>query len=218
MKMDTSTLSPLSPPPKICYNKTIPPPISYILMQGGEKVISDEKLINRIIRRSKPAADELFGRYYRKIYAFVYRQIGAVEPAQDLTQDIFLTVFTSLGTFDGRASFRTWLYRIAANKITDFYRSRAHHEAALEAPFEDLDPEITDGYDLEKLLENREDISRVMETISKLEPSWAAIFQMKIFGEMTFSEIALRLNIPENTAKTRYYAILRKIRKEHGND
>ena len=99
---------------------------------------SDEKLIKRILRRRRAAADELFERYYAKIYAYVYRQTGAVELAQDLTQDIFLTVFTSLGAFDGRASFRTWLYRIAANKVTDYYRSRAHREAALSAPLEDV--------------------------------------------------------------------------------
>lgn len=178
---------------------------------------SDEKLIRRILRRQRAAAEELFSRYYGKIYAYVYRQTGAVDLAKDLTQDIFLTVFTSLAAFDGRASFRTWLYKIAANKITDYYRSRAHREASLSAALDDL-PETADGFDVERLLENREDIQSVMKTVSEFEPSFAIVFQMKIFGEMTLAEIAERLNISENTVKTRYYAVLRKIRKEREHD
>ncbi len=181
-------------------------------------MVSDEKLVRRILRRQRAAADELFERYYGKIYGYVYRQVGEVETARDLTQDIFLTVFTSLGSFNGRASFKTWLYRIATNKITDLYRSRAHREAALSSPLEDVGEDVPDGFDVERLLERREDIRGVMETVSRLEPSWAAVFQMKVFGEMTFSEIAGRLGISENSAKTRYYAVLRRIRKEREND
>ncbi len=179
---------------------------------------SDEKLVRRILRRQREAADELFERYYTKIYAYVYRQTGAVDLARDITQDIFLTVFTSLGTFDGRASFRTWLYKIAANKVTDCYRSRAHREAVLSEPLEDACDNVSDGFDIERLLECREDIQAVMETVSQFEPSRAVVFQMKIFGEMTFAEIAAQLGISENTVKTRFYTVLRKIRKEREND
>lgn len=178
---------------------------------------SDEILVRRILHHSRTAADELFDRYYRNIYAYVYRQLGVVDLAQDLTQDIFLTVFTSLASFDlRRASFRTWLYRIASNKITDYYRSRSRREAALEMPIDDLYDTAADSFDVERHLENVDGIRLIMETVSRFEPSWAAVFQMKIFEDLTFSEIALRLGISENTAKSRYYTILRKIRKEHG--
>ena len=61
--------------------------------------------------------------YYDEIYRFAYRQLGHKEDAMDLTQTIFLAVLRALPSFDGRkASFRTWLYRIAAHKAIDCRR------------------------------------------------------------------------------------------------
>lgn len=71
----------------------------------------------------RQAADRLIRAYYDEIYRFVFRQTGQKEDAMDLTQEIFLAVLGALPAFDPRrASFRTWLYRIAANKVIDARR------------------------------------------------------------------------------------------------
>lgn len=84
----------------------------------------EQKWIRDIQRRgSRQAADKLVRAYYDEIYRFAYRQLGHKEDALDLTQNIFLAVLRALPTFDGRkASFRTWLYRIAAHKAIDCRR------------------------------------------------------------------------------------------------
>lgn len=84
----------------------------------------ENKWIKDILRSgSRPAADKLIRAHYDEIYVFAYRQIGNKEDTMDLTQNIFLAVLRSLPSFDARkASFRTWLYRIAANKIIDARR------------------------------------------------------------------------------------------------
>ena len=72
---------------------------------------------------SRPAAERLVERYYDEIYVFVYRQTGQKEDAMDLTQSIFLAVLRALPSYDSKkAAFRTWLYRIAANKVIDARR------------------------------------------------------------------------------------------------
>ncbi|MFR1393145.1 RNA polymerase sigma factor [Flavonifractor plautii] len=69
-------------------------------------------------RNSREAAEQLIQSYYAEIYRFVYRQIGSKEDAMDLPQSIFIAVLHSLPSYQAeRASFRTWLYRIAANKV-----------------------------------------------------------------------------------------------------
>ena len=61
--------------------------------------------------------------HYDEIYRFVYRQTGHMEDAMDLTQDIFLAVLRAIHTCRrGKAAFRTWLFRIAANKVIDARR------------------------------------------------------------------------------------------------
>ena len=89
---------------------------------------SENQLIRKVRKNGdRQAADELVNRYYREIYAFAYRQTTDMELAMDLTQEIFIAVLKGISTFDERkAKFRTWLYTIASNKITDYYRSKYH--------------------------------------------------------------------------------------------
>ena len=84
----------------------------------------EQKWIKAIQRRnSRDAAEQLIRSYYDEIYRFVCRQTGSKEDAMDLTQSIFIAVLRALPGYRAeRASFRTWLYRIAANKVIDARR------------------------------------------------------------------------------------------------
>lgn len=178
---------------------------------------TDAQLTRRIKLGSRRAADELFDRYYREIYAYIYRQCGERELALDLTQEVFISAFRGIRSYDvKKAGFRTWLYRIASNKVTDHYRSRAYRARVCEQPLEALHCEPQDGTDsdIAERLEAREDIQRIMRIVSEYELSWVRIFQKKSFEELTFSEIASELGLSESTVKTRYYTMIKRIRKE----
>lgn len=191
---------------------------------------SDKQLIRKIRRNADmAAADELISRYYREIYAYVYRQTGDRELSMDLTQDIFIAILQGIGSFDGRrAQFRTWAYRVASNKITDYYRSRLHRERQRESPLPLDDTEKENGLhpkdiaehphlkgrDVLELLLSRDLIRQVMEIIMQYDTDWVRIFQKKCFEERTFSEIAHELHLSENTVKTRFYSMLRRVRSD----
>lgn len=84
----------------------------------------EEKLIRRIVRRGdRKAAGLLVERYYEEIFFLVARQTGETrETVLDLTQEIFVSMLRSLPSYDReKAAFRTWLNRIAINKIVDRY-------------------------------------------------------------------------------------------------
>ncbi|MDO5409463.1 MAG: RNA polymerase sigma factor [Lachnospiraceae bacterium] len=185
---------------------------------------SDNKLIRKIKRKNdRKAADELLGRYYREIFAFAFRQVQERELAMDLTQDIFIAVLRGLISFDERkAQFRTWLYTVASNKITDYYRSRYHRRRICETVFEAVEdvPEIDFWQEqcaqqdfVQKLLE-KEMIQEVMDKMVQYDNVYVQIFQQKCFLERTFKEIAQDMGLSENTVKTRFYAIQRRLRKE----
>ena len=179
-------------------------------------MVSDDKLIQKIKHyNSRKAADELFERYYREIYAYVFRQCGERELSMDLTQDIFIAAFQGLHSFDSKKSiFRTWLYRVASNKVTDYYRSKKFREKQQEIPIEELSSDIPHDEDILEYIVQKEHIAHIMEIVSYYELAWVRIFQMKCFEDRTFAEIAEVLDISENTAKTRYYAIIKRLRKE----
>lgn len=178
---------------------------------------------NQLIRKVKKygdrqAANELVSRYYDEIYAFAYRQTTDVELAMDLTQEIFIAMLKGISSFDEKkALFRTWLYRIASNKITDYYRSKYHRQQLCNIYREEIEEQMS-GYDVEEdmLQEVYEEqmIMKVMSIIVKYGNEWVRIFQMKLFLDKTFEEIANELKLSENTVKTRYYTMLKKVRKE----
>lgn len=118
----------------------------------------------------------------------------------------------SLGGFDDeKASFRTWLYKIASNKIIDNYRSTYYKYVTVVDEFE----EGLVGYenDLEESFQLKEDAKEILEIINTLNTSIQQILRLKIFGGMTFLEIASLIDMSESTVKTKYYSSIRKIKK-----
>ncbi|MCL2189579.1 MAG: RNA polymerase sigma factor [Defluviitaleaceae bacterium] len=110
-----------------------------------------------------------------------------------------------------QASFRTWLYRIATNKIIDHHRSRA----VIQNKILHLDDvEIPDESDFTKQMANSDLAFRIQAYVGTFEAETQRIFRLKIFGEYTFGEIAKMVDIPEATIKTKYYRMLKIIRKE----
>ena len=177
---------------------------------------TDNQLIRRIKKKQdKKAADELIQRYYREIYAFTYRQTGERELALDLTQEIFITVLQGIYAFDEKkAGFRTWAYRVAANRITDYYRSKSYKKEKLQQPLQWETEEEKTARDLAEHMVQKEEIRRIMDIVVSYEREWIRIFQKKCFEEKTFAQIAEEMDLAESTVKTRFYQMLKRIRQE----
>src|SRR5438309_1969371 len=77
--------------------------------------LRERLLIRRLQQRDEKAFEEVVRLYQHKVYNLVYRMLGNREEAEDVAQEVFVTVFKSIDTFRGEAKFSTWLYRIAAN-------------------------------------------------------------------------------------------------------
>ena len=180
--------------------------------------MSDEKRLIRRIQRNadKTAANELVGKYYDEILSFTYRQTSDKQTAMDLTQDIFISMLKTISGYNGKkAGFRTWLYRIATNKVIDHHRSRS----VLQNKILELDDiEIPDEADFAKRMEDSDLASRIQTHVGTYDADTQRIFRLKIYGGYTFAEIAQITDIAEATVKTRYYRMLKMIREEFGNE
>ena len=175
---------------------------------------NEQQWIKKIKRNgNEVAANELVSKYYKEMYAFVYKQTLDNELSLDLTQELFISVLQSIQHYDAkRASFRTWLYKVASNRLVDYYRSKSYRTVQIEQPLEDF--EFEDEQNMTVSLEYKEDYEKVTSLVNALEANSQQIVRLKLFGEYTFQEIALIVEIPESTVKTRYYAALKRIRKE----
>ena len=148
---------------------------------------------------SRQAAERLVERYYDEIYIFVYRQTGHKEDAMDLIQNIFLAVLRALPSYDPRkAAFRTWLYRIAANKVIDARR----RFRPVTTPLEEIELPVQE--DFVSQIHDRELLERIEGYVSGLAPSLQAVFRLRLYGEQSFGEIAAALGQSEAAVKSQY--------------
>jgi len=172
-----------------------------------------KKYITKIQKTSdKKAANELVAHYYHEIYCYMYKQTIDKELAMELTQEIFVSMLQTIGGYDEKkSSFRTWLYRVATNKVVDHYRSRAFQEARAVDMIED---DLADEADFSLNIERKLELERVIEHVNQLEVIQQKIFRLKIFGDYTFIEIADMMKLPESTVKTKYYAIQKRLRTQ----
>ena len=164
-------------------------------------------------RRAGDSADLLISAYYDEIYVYAYKQTHDKETAMDLTQDIFVAMLCSINLYDaGKSSFRTWLYKIATNKVIDFKR-RARPGAV---PLDDV--EIPVDIDYEALSANRDLIAKIEGYVSCLAPERQEVFRLKVFGDLTFAQIADMLQKPESSVKSIYYRLISELRREFDDE
>ncbi len=160
------------------------------------------------------AANEIVSFYYREIYAYVYKQTMNKELSLDLTQEIFINMLTSIPHYDEKkASFRTWLYKIATYRIVDYYRSKSYRNDKIT---ELVEEDLRDETEFTISIENKLEAERINEFVNQLDTSRQQIFRLKMYGEYSFAEIGKILKIPESSVKTKYYSLLKLIRKQFG--
>src|SRR5215471_15671328 len=93
--------------------------------------LADVELVESAVGGREASFEELVRRYQRPIAAYVYRMVGNYDAALDLTQDVFIKVYNSLGRYRSEFKFSTWIYKIAHNAAIDYLRRHAVREQAL---------------------------------------------------------------------------------------
>jgi len=172
------------------------------------------RLIRKIQRNGdRAAADTLVRNYYDEIYRFLRKQLADGETALDLTQEVFIAVLRSINRYDPAkgAGFRTWIYKIAADKTVDYFRSRASRRSETLS-LDDVQP--IDEKSFTRRLEDGDFAGRVCDFVNTLPPDAQKIFRLHIFGGYTFAEIAEQTQMPENSVKSKYYRLRNAVRKE----
>ncbi len=168
---------------------------------------SDEQLIAAALKGHKKAWLNLVKRYEQGLFNYAQRMTGNQDDALDLLQEVFMAVFRNLPTFRGDASFKSWLYRIAHYRCMEFYRRKRQHldlDEADEPVCAQPCPEQRHG--------EQQQNKQLAQAMQQLPFAQKAVVELKFFGQFTFEEIAEQLDISTNTAKSRLYAALEKLR------
>lgn len=180
----------------------------------------ERKLIRKIkLFGSSKDANTLVKLYYDEIYGFVAKQMNDKDAAYDLMQEIFISMLRSIGSYQEKlASFRTWLYRIAINKIIDCRRKNMPKLIPLEEVESGEEICKTDQVDYIECMAQKQLLFQIEHYVSGFRTDIQQIFRLHIYGEQTFGEIAALIGIPEASVKSKYYRLLKQIRKEFNNE
>ena len=177
----------------------------------GVRGATDEFLISRVAwSGDERALSELYDRYGGLIYGAGMRHLGDRTLAEDLVQDVFISVWRSAASFDSsRAGFATWVYRITRNRVTDLARRRRARVRTVAPGLEGVFPEPGEGDGTERVLRAFD----VVGALSELSEAHREVLVLAYFRGLSQREISDHTGVPLGTVKSRTTAALRAARE-----
>ncbi len=164
------------------------------------------RLMERVRTRDVAAFESLYDTYHRLVFGIALRMLADAALAEDLTQAVFLKLWSAPDAFRGGA-FTAWLARVTRNRALDVIRARgARPESELPSVDVPLDSDLED--DVMAGIDAR----RVHDALRRLPSDQRSLIEMGFFAGVTHTEIAERTGTPLGTVKTRIRAGLRKMR------
>lgn len=184
---------------------------------------SEAELLARCRRGEADAWDELFDRHYAAAGRFVFQLSHDFtrEDADEICQEVFLSVIKNLDSFNGESQFQTWLFRIAANKARDFREKRiaakrGGGQTAISLQAEDCETGLTidppsSSPEPDEILMNAEQMALVRESLDEIGEPCREIIELRYFGDLSYEELGATLNLNVKTVSSRLSKCLDRL-------
>jgi RNA polymerase sigma-70 factor (ECF subfamily) len=173
---------------------------------------SDEELMLLVAARDREAFSVLYDRYAKEMVNFFFRRLGQDEErAQDFLHDLFLKVLDNFASFRPGKAFRPWLYAIALNMCRNEYRSmkvREDYRISKQAMAEAAGVAGPEKIDLDRFEQE------LAAKLNLLGDAHREVFLLRFQQELSISEIAELMEIPEGTVKSRLWYTLRTLSEQ----
>lgn len=165
---------------------------------GIEAQVSDGELMLRIAKGDAEAFEEIYRRFARPILALARRRLSDPGKAEDATQETFVSIWRSAGSFrPERGTGSAWLFAVARNSIIDRARQRT------DATIEEAPEQVSADPGPSEIAESDWLAWEVHTALERLPEREQRVLSMAYFSGLSQSEIAERLDLPLGTVKTR---------------
>lgn len=152
--------------------------------------------------------EEMFSRYFGRVYKFALKLTRSTEQAEDITQQTFYRALEKIDTFEGRSDVGTWLCSIAKNEYFD--RCRRKKETPCEpgsGVFGGISHDAAD--DVHRELQRMQ----IHRHLHRLDEPYREVFMLRVFGELRYAQIASLFGRTESWARVTYYRAKLEIQK-----
>ena len=179
--------------------------------------VTDRELVATAVSGVEGSFEELVRRYQRPISAYVYRMVVNYESALDLTQEIFIKVYSSLRRYREEFKFSTWIYKIAHNSAVDHLRRNATREQSLvvgpEGDQFDLPVEST-RLTPEQESERKERRGEIESVVRTLPANYRELIILRHSQDLSYEEIVEVTGLPLGTVKNRLFRAREMMRQQ----
>jgi len=180
--------------------------------------LSDEELLEGIRRSEQAHFNELYERYFSRIYGFVYTRLRNHADAEEIVQETFTAVFRSLGSFRGQSSLLSWIYGIAKNTVNNAMRRSRTAGQRMDA----IDPELlsprpsiaTIGPD--EQLNLRRFADSINDRLESLAEWQSEVFLMRHVEDLSIREICERTSRSSDAIRSSLYRVKRLLIEDSG--
>jgi RNA polymerase sigma factor (sigma-70 family) len=177
------------------------------------KAVYDYKLIKLALHKGdQKAYAELLHRYRESIYFTMLRMCNNKDDADDLTIEAFGRAFKRLDQYTPTYAFSTWLFKIASNNAIDFLRNKKKNTAlSLDTKMEnDEGQEFSKNIksqtlDPEEHIIKKQRVEMLRDVVERLKPHYKELVKMRYFDEMSYEEIAVKMELPVGTVKAQLF-------------
>jgi len=184
-------------------------------MTNATEEKDDKAIIYEYIKGDQKALEFLVKRYLKPIYSFVYRNIGDVEAAEDVTQEVFVKVWKNIRKFDLNKDFKPWIFQIAKNASIDYLRKRK------TVPFSKFENSLGQNMLTETLAEKGPNLIESLNIKTEFEKAIGSLsekdknlMQLRHSQGMSFKEIAQNMNLSINTIKSQYRRTIKNMQRK----
>ncbi|MBY0399609.1 RNA polymerase sigma factor [Myxococcota bacterium] len=178
---------------------------------GAQSVVPDEMLVDRVRTGDRAAFDELYQRYFKRVYAFLDKRLRNRWDTEETTQEVFINVFASLDGYRGDAPFAAWIFGLTRRTLAARFRRKRHPVVPLMEEDEDRaiggltaagQPEATplENYEFN---ERAAQICRTLET--EMTDEQRTVFALHHLEALPIAEIARTLSKSEDSVKSNLY-------------
>jgi RNA polymerase sigma-70 factor (ECF subfamily) len=168
---------------------------------------SDIELVQEVKAGERKAFSELVQRHQRTLLRMILRMTREQSIAEDVVQESFIKAYQKIDLFEGRSSFKSWLFQIALNTARNRFRDKTFESVNID------DTYLGVGAGAENGLVQADIKNKIREEIDKLPEKQRIALTLRVFEDMSFKEIAVIMGCPYDTAKANYRHALLKLRE-----
>jgi len=167
---------------------------------------ADSELVQEVKEGNRNSFSQLMERHQRGLLRLSMRFTREQSQAEDIVQESFIKAYQKIEMFEGRSSFKSWLYQIAVNTARNRLRSRHHETVSID----ELSLGVSAGAEMELV---QMDVRRIIRAeVENLPERQKMALKLRIFEDLSFKEIAEIMACPYDTAKANYRHALMKLK------